>query len=99
MIDYIDDCFDLINFPDFDFTERIRKEFYNIDNLLEKLYVYIRATQVVLVVKNPPAIEEMQADVGSVSGLGRFPRGGHGNPFQYSCLENLRGHKSLVGYR
>ena len=33
MIDYMDDCFDLINFPDFDFTERIRKEFYNIDNL------------------------------------------------------------------
>ena len=42
----------------------------------------------VLVVKTPPAIEEMQADVGSVSGLGRFPGGGHGNPFQYSCLED-----------
>ena len=33
MIDYIDDCFDLINFPDFDFIERIRKEFHDIDNL------------------------------------------------------------------
>ena len=34
----------------------------------------------------------MQVDVrdaGSVPGLGRFPRGGHGNPLQYSCLENL----------
>ena len=27
-------------------------------------------------------------DLGSVPGLGRSPGGGHGNPFQYSCLEN-----------
>ena len=27
-------------------------------------------------------------DMGSVAGLGRFPGGGHGNPLQYSCLEN-----------
>ena len=27
-------------------------------------------------------------DVGSIPGLGRFPRGGHGNPLQYSCLKN-----------
>ena len=27
-------------------------------------------------------------DVGSVLGSGRYPRGGHGNPLQYSCLEN-----------
>ena len=26
--------------------------------------------------------------LGLVPGLGRFPGGGHGNPFQYSCLEN-----------
>ena len=26
---------------------------------------------------------------GSIPGLGRFPEGGHGNPLQYSCLENL----------
>ena len=26
---------------------------------------------------------------GSVPGLGRSPGGGHGNPLQYSCLENL----------
>ena len=26
--------------------------------------------------------------VGSILGLGRFPGGGNGNPFQYSCLEN-----------
>ena len=27
-------------------------------------------------------------DAGSVPGWGRAPRGGHGNPLQYSCLEN-----------
>ena len=27
-------------------------------------------------------------DPGSIPGLGRSPRGGIGNPFQYSCLEN-----------
>ena len=28
-------------------------------------------------------------DPGSIPGLGRSPGGGHGNPFQYPCLENL----------
>ena len=37
-------------------------------------------------------------DLGSILGLGRSPRGGHGNPFQYSCLENLHGQRSLAGY-
>ena len=27
-------------------------------------------------------------DVGSIAGSGRSPGGGHGNPLQYSCLEN-----------
>ena len=27
-------------------------------------------------------------DEGSIPGLGRSPGGGHGNPLQYSCLEN-----------
>ena len=27
-------------------------------------------------------------DVGSIPGLGRSPGGGHGDPLQYSCLEN-----------
>ena len=30
-------------------------------------------------------------DLGSVPGLGRSPGGGHGNPLQYSCLENPHG--------
>ena len=27
-------------------------------------------------------------DLGSIPGLGKSPRGGHGNPLQHSCLEN-----------
>ena len=37
-------------------------------------------------------------DLGSIPGLGRSPGGGHGNPLQYSCLENPHGQKSLEGY-
>ena len=37
-------------------------------------------------------------DLGSILGLGRSPGGGHGNPFQYSCLGNPHGQRSLVGY-
>ena len=37
-------------------------------------------------------------DLGSIPGLERSPRGGHGNPLQYSCLENPHGQRSLVGY-
>ena len=29
-------------------------------------------------------------------GLGRSPGGGHGNPLQYSCLENLHGQRRLA---
>ena len=44
--------------------------------------------QGVLVVKSPPANAEDIRDSGSTPGLGRSPGGGHGNPFQYSYLEN-----------
>ena len=47
-----------------------------------------RASQVVLVGKNPSANAGNIRDAGSIPGLGRSPGGGHGNPFQYSCLEN-----------
>jgi len=36
--------------------------------------------------------------LGSIPGLGRSPGGGHVNPFQYSCLENPHGQRSLAGY-
>ena len=42
----------------------------------------------VLVVKNPPANAGDSGDVGSIPEWGRSPGEGHGNPVQYSCLEN-----------
>ena len=36
-------------------------------------------------------------DLRLIPGLGRFPGGGHGNPLQYSCLENPYGQRSLAG--
>ena len=46
------------------------------------------ASQVALVVKNPPANAGNVRDLGSIPGLGKSPGAGHGNPLQYSCLEN-----------
>ena len=37
-------------------------------------------------------------DLGSIPGSGRSPGGGHGNPLQYSYLENPHVQRSLVGY-
>ena len=37
-------------------------------------------------------------ELGLTPGLERSPGGGHGNPLQYSCLENPHGQRSLVGY-
>ena len=46
-----------------------------------------RASQVGLVVTSLPTQETFR-DAGSIPGLGGSPGGGHGNPLQYSCLEN-----------
>ena len=64
----------------------------------EQTYTYIRfilrewhmahASQVALVVKNLPASAGGLCAVGSIPGSGRSPGGRHGNPLQYSCLEN-----------
>ena len=51
----------------------------------------IRASQVALVVKNPPANAGDIGDVGDVGSIpvsGRFPEEGNDNPLQCSCLEN-----------
>ena len=62
-----------------------------------KIYAVLRktcgASQVAL--KNPL---DNKGDAGSIPGLGRCPGGGHGNPLQYSCLENPHGQRSLVSY-
>ena len=41
-----------------------------------------------LVVKNLPANAGDIRDISSIPGSGRSSGGGHGKPFQYSCLEN-----------
>ena len=56
-----------------------------------------RASQVALVVKNTSASAGDVRDAGLILGMGRSPGGGHGNPLQYSCLENPHGQRSLVG--
>ena len=54
---------------------------------MQRLFILILipwASQVALVVKNPPANAGDSRDTGSI------PRGRHGNPLQYSCMENPR---------
>ena len=48
------------------------------------------ASQAVLVVKNPPTNAGDIRNMGLIPGSGRSPGGRHGNPLQYSCLENPR---------
>ena len=47
-------------------------------------------------VKNPPVNAGDTRDQSSISGLGRSPGEGNGNPFQYSCLENSMVEKYYV---
>ena len=46
-------------------------------------------------VKNPPANAE---DVDLIPGSRKYPRGGNGNPLQYSCLGNPMDRGSCRGY-
>ena len=39
-----------------------------------------------------------EGDMGSISGSGRLPGGGHGNPLQYSYLKNSMDRGALLGY-
>ena len=50
-------------------------------------YFCLNASQVVLMVKSLPANAGDTGDASSISGSGRSPGGGNGNPLQYSCLE------------
>ena len=60
------------------------------------LLQYSWPSLVTQMVKNPPAMRETRFR--SLVWLGRAPGGWHDNPFQYSCLENPHGQRSLVGY-
>ena len=53
-----------------------------------KMYGFLGASQVVLVIKNPPANARDTGYLGSVPGLGRSPGEANGNSLQYYCLEN-----------
>ena len=53
-------------------------------------FQYSWASLVAQTVMNPPAMWE--------TWVGKIPGGGHGNPLQYSCLENPHGQRSLAGY-
>ena len=50
-----------------------------------------------LVVNNPPDNARAVRGPGSIPGSGRSPRGGHGTPLQYSCLENPMASRAWLG--
>ena len=52
------------------------------------IYIHMWASQVTLVVKNLPANTGDIRDAGLIPGPGRSLAGGHGNPLQYSFIEN-----------
>ena len=60
-------------------------------------YQILGASQVALVVKNLSANVGDIREVGSIPRSGRSPGGGHGNPLQYSCLENTYGQEEPDG--
>ena len=78
--------------------EKNQKWGNHVMEVLYKAMVVIRASQVVLVVKNPLASAGDVRDAGSIAGSGRSPGEEDGNTLQYSCLEKPHGQKSLVGY-
>ena len=56
--------------------------------LFDNWYSNSEASQVALVVKNPPANAGDVRGAGLIPGSGRSPGGGNANPLRYSCLEN-----------
>ena len=57
-------------------------------NFKSKQMPIMGASQVALVVKNPPANAGDMRDSGLIPGSGRSPGEGNGYPLQYSGLEN-----------
>ena len=60
----------------------------SMDMNLSRLQEIVRASQVVLVVKNPPANAGDARDVSSIPKSGRSLGEGNVNPLQYSYLRN-----------
>ena len=76
------------------FIHKYSKDLYIYQKNLSECENSFWASQVPLVVKNPPANDGDIGDIGWIPGSGRSPGGGHGNPL-HSCLENPHGQKSL----
>ena len=56
--------------------------------IFKYIYAPLWASKLALVVKKLPANAGDARDADLIPGSGRSPGGGHGNPLQYSCLEN-----------
>ena len=67
------------------FVEMLLQKCHDFCSFLYMLW----ASQVAQVVKNRPANAGDINDMSLIPGSGRSLGGGHGNPLQYSCLENL----------
>ena len=74
--------------------KRLSMHTYTLASIVEQneLALYIWASLVAQIVKNLPAMQETW-----VQSLRRSPGVWHGNPLQYSCLENPHGQRSLAG--
>ena len=59
-----------------------------ISTLFKQRSTSLGASQVALEVKSLPGSAGDARDEGLIPGSGRSPGGGHGNPLEYSCLEN-----------
>ena len=71
----------------FDISEKLCSHLLCVNELTSSVYTRVGFPGG-LVVKNPPANAGDIRYMHSIPGSGRSPGGGHGNPIQYSCLEN-----------
>ena len=78
----------VLNFFGYIWANRILEVEFQLKGHLAKKFAF-GTSHVALVVKNLPAKTVDVRDMGSIPGLGRSPGEGHGNPLQYSCLENF----------
>ena len=78
----------VMNFFGYIWANRILEVEFQLKGHLAKKFAF-GTSHVGLVVKNPPAKAVDVRDVGWIPGLGRSSGEGHGNPLQYSCLENF----------
>ena len=78
--------------PTLDFQNLWTMLFFSLQptwRIFQGTYTKDGASQVMLMIKNPPANVGDAGDMGSIPAPGRSPGARHGNPLQYSCLENL----------